>query len=72
MGILLYRAPRACHFMSFLARLSHVIARWLALSRPDRKIAQQLMEGAQHRAGRSARQARELRRAARAYLSVVR
>ncbi len=39
---------------------------------PAQSVARSLMEGAQARAGRNPQQARELRRAARAYLSVVR
>lgn len=38
----------------------------------EQGVARSLMEGAQARAGRNPQQARELRRAARAYLSVVR
>lgn len=44
----------------------------LPMAAPLQGVAQQLMERAEARAGRNPRQARELRRAAYAYLSVIR
>lgn len=46
--------------------------RRLPVAAPLQGVAQQLMERAEARAGRNPRQARELRRAAYAYLSVIR
>ncbi|WP_188706779.1 hypothetical protein [Polaromonas eurypsychrophila] len=54
-------------------RLTAFLLRFLpARRRPVPGVARQLMERASDRAGRNPRQARELRRAAFAYLSVVR
>lgn len=58
-----------------MVRILSAIARFLPLSRslkPASGVAHTLMENAQARAGRNPRQAQELRRAASAYLSVVR
>ena len=58
-----------------MARIRTFIARYLPLSKgltPSRGVARTLMENAQARAGRNPRQAQELRRAASAFLSVVR
>lgn len=58
-----------------MVRIFSAIARYLPLSRsvsPASGVAHTLMEYAQASAGRNPRQAQELRRAASAYLSVVR
>lgn len=58
---------------TLLASMSRMLSRIRAAqTRPADEPASVLMEHAERRAGLDARQARELRRAARAYLRVVR
>ncbi|WP_341908839.1 hypothetical protein [Polaromonas sp. YR568] len=60
------------HLIARLAAFIPSNFKRLPVAAPLQGVAQQLMERAEARAGRNPRQARELRRAAYAYLSVIR
>ena len=72
MGIAIFNTAQA---VSFMFRILSQIAGLMSFNKslaPAGDVAHQLMERADAGAGRDPRQAQELRRAARAFLSVVR